>query len=141
MFTFCSLQGALSDSTASQSLLELDGGVKVLIDVGWDETFDVDKLKELEKYDHLCFPPLNFSRGNFATQKLNVTFQTSSNYIADPSDTRDRVAHRCLCALLQELSSIYSNPRIRDPPCHRSWTNPYTGLVRLISRRGDRHRS
>ncbi|KAJ4407816.1 hypothetical protein N0V82_009842 [Gnomoniopsis sp. IMI 355080] len=49
MFTFCPLQGALSDSTASQSLLELDGGVKVLIDVGWDETFDVDKLKELEK--------------------------------------------------------------------------------------------
>lgn len=50
MFTFCPLQGALSESTASQSLLELDGGVKVLIDVGWDETFDVDKLKELEKY-------------------------------------------------------------------------------------------
>lgn len=50
MFTFCSLQGALSESTASQSLLELDGGVKVLIDVGWDESFDVDKLKELEKY-------------------------------------------------------------------------------------------
>lgn len=49
MFTFCPLQGALSESTASQSLLELDGGVKVLIDVGWDETFDVDKLKELEK--------------------------------------------------------------------------------------------
>lgn len=50
MFTFCPLQGALSESTASQSLLELDGGVKVLIDVGWDETFDLDKLKELEKY-------------------------------------------------------------------------------------------
>lgn len=50
MFTFCPLQGALSESTASQSLLELDGGVKVLIDVGWDESFDVDKLKELEKY-------------------------------------------------------------------------------------------
>ncbi|KAI7776194.1 cleavage and polyadenylylation specificity [Diaporthe eres] len=49
MFTFCPLQGALSESTASQSLLELDGGVKVLIDVGWDETFDLDKLKELEK--------------------------------------------------------------------------------------------
>jgi hypothetical protein len=31
-------------------LLELDGGVKVLIDVGWDESFDADKLKELEKY-------------------------------------------------------------------------------------------
>ncbi|KAK1757272.1 cleavage factor two protein 2 [Echria macrotheca] len=49
MFSFCPLQGALSDSTASQSLLELDGGVKVLIDVGWDESFDVEKLRELEK--------------------------------------------------------------------------------------------
>lgn len=49
MFTFCPLQGALSDSTASQSLLELDGGVKVLIDVGWDESFDVSRLEELEK--------------------------------------------------------------------------------------------
>lgn len=50
MFTFSPLQGALSEATASQSLLELDGGVKVLIDVGWDETLDVEKLKELEKY-------------------------------------------------------------------------------------------
>ncbi|RKK99619.1 hypothetical protein BFJ68_g13123 [Fusarium oxysporum] len=49
MFTFCPLQGALSDSHASQSLLELDGGVKVLVDLGWDETFDVEKLKEIEK--------------------------------------------------------------------------------------------
>ncbi|OHE92207.1 RNA-metabolising metallo-beta-lactamase [Colletotrichum orchidophilum] len=49
MFTFCPLQGALSDSTASQSILELDGGVKILIDVGWDESFDVEKLRELEK--------------------------------------------------------------------------------------------
>ncbi|KAK3305771.1 beta-lactamase-like protein [Chaetomium strumarium] len=49
MFTFTPLQGALAESTASQSLLELDGGVKVLIDVGWDETFDVEKLRELEK--------------------------------------------------------------------------------------------
>ncbi|KAF7548874.1 hypothetical protein G7046_g8523 [Stylonectria norvegica] len=49
MFTFCPLQGALSDSPASQSLLELDGGVKVLVDLGWDESFDTEKLKELEK--------------------------------------------------------------------------------------------
>ncbi|XP_044722146.1 metallo-beta-lactamase superfamily domain-containing protein [Hirsutella rhossiliensis] len=49
MFTFCPLQGALSESTASQSLLELDGGVKVLVDLGWDESFDVNKLAELEK--------------------------------------------------------------------------------------------
>jgi hypothetical protein len=50
MFTFTPLQGARSDSTAVQSILELDGGVKVLVDVGWDETFDPQKLKELEKY-------------------------------------------------------------------------------------------
>ena len=49
MFTFCSLLGAQSESSASQSLLELDGGVKVLIDLGWYESFDVCKLKELEK--------------------------------------------------------------------------------------------
>ncbi|VBB81846.1 Putative cleavage and polyadenylation specificity factor subunit 2 [Podospora comata] len=49
MFSFCPLQGALSESTASQSLLELDGGVKILVDVGWDETFAVEKLRELEK--------------------------------------------------------------------------------------------
>ncbi|KAK9421321.1 putative Cleavage and polyadenylation specificity factor subunit 2 [Seiridium unicorne] len=49
MFTFTPLQGAKSDSTAVQSILELDGGVKVLVDVGWDETFDPQKLKELEK--------------------------------------------------------------------------------------------
>ena len=49
MFTFLPLQGAFSESPASQSLLELDGGVKVLIDLGWDESFDVEQLKELEK--------------------------------------------------------------------------------------------
>lgn len=49
MFTFCPLQGALSESTASQSLLELDGGVKILVDLGWDESFDSQKLEELEK--------------------------------------------------------------------------------------------
>ncbi|KAI1137740.1 beta-lactamase-like protein [Hypoxylon sp. FL0543] len=49
MFTFSSLQGALSEVAASQSILELDGGIKILVDVGWDESFDVAKLKELEK--------------------------------------------------------------------------------------------
>ena len=50
MFTFTPLLGAQSVSPASQSLLEFDGGIKVLIDVGWDEDFDAEKLKELEKY-------------------------------------------------------------------------------------------
>jgi len=49
MFNFTPLLGAQSSSAASQSLLELDGGVKVLIDVGWDEAFDAEKLHELEK--------------------------------------------------------------------------------------------
>ncbi len=49
MFSFTPLLGAQSASTASQSLLELDGGIKVLVDVGWDESFDVGDLKELER--------------------------------------------------------------------------------------------
>ncbi|KAI1280163.1 beta-lactamase-like protein [Xylaria sp. FL0933] len=49
MFTFSPLLGALSESPASQSILELDGGIKILVGVGWDESFDPAKLKELEK--------------------------------------------------------------------------------------------
>ena len=49
MFSFTPLLGALSESGATQSLLELDGGIKILIDVGWDEDFDGEKLKELER--------------------------------------------------------------------------------------------
>jgi cleavage and polyadenylation specificity factor subunit 2 len=49
MFNFTPLLGAQSDSPASQSLLELEGGVKVLIDVGWDEGFDVQQLKAIER--------------------------------------------------------------------------------------------
>ncbi|KAI0965858.1 beta-lactamase-like protein [Xylaria arbuscula] len=49
MFTFSPLLGALSESPASQSILELDGGIKILVGVGWDESFDPVKLRELEK--------------------------------------------------------------------------------------------
>ncbi|KAJ4347217.1 uncharacterized protein N0V89_011156 [Didymosphaeria variabile] len=56
MFTFTPLLGAQSASSASQSLLEFDGGIKVLVDVGWDEGFDVEKLKEIEKH----IPTLSF---------------------------------------------------------------------------------
>lgn len=49
MFQFTPLLGAHSSSPASQSLLDLDGGIKVLIDVGWDDDFDVEKLKNLER--------------------------------------------------------------------------------------------
>lgn len=49
MFNFTPLLGAQTSSAASQSLLELDGGVKILIDVGWDDSFDVADLKLLER--------------------------------------------------------------------------------------------
>lgn len=49
MFTFTPLLGAQSESAASQSLLELDGGVKILVDVGWDESLDADKLVQIEQ--------------------------------------------------------------------------------------------
>ena len=49
MFTYTPLQGARSTSRASQSILELDGGIKILVDVGWDETFDPSMLIELKK--------------------------------------------------------------------------------------------
>ncbi len=49
MFNFTPLSGARSNSEASQSLLELDGGIKILVDVGWDDTFDEELLKSLER--------------------------------------------------------------------------------------------
>ncbi|KAJ4375126.1 hypothetical protein N0V83_002210 [Neocucurbitaria cava] len=56
MFNFTPLLGAQSSSPASQSLLEFDGGIQVLIDVGWDESFDIEKLKEIERH----VPTLSF---------------------------------------------------------------------------------
>ena len=49
MFTFTPLLGAQSNSRASQSILGLDGGVKILVDVGWDERFDTASLAAIEK--------------------------------------------------------------------------------------------
>jgi len=49
MLNFTPLLGVQSTSPASQSLLEFEGGVKVLVDVGWDEEFDAAQLKSLER--------------------------------------------------------------------------------------------
>ena len=49
MFNFTPLLGAQSSSPASQSLLEFEGGIKVLVDVGWDDAFEVFKLREIER--------------------------------------------------------------------------------------------
>ena len=48
MFTYTPLLGAQS-SKGAQSILEFDGGIKILVDVGWDETFDTLDLVPLEK--------------------------------------------------------------------------------------------
>ena len=56
MFEFTALNGARSNSSASQSLLELDGGIKILVDVGWDVTFDPNLLADIEKHT----PTLSF---------------------------------------------------------------------------------
>lgn len=50
MFTFTPLLGAQSASPASSSLLELDGGVKILIDVGWDSSFAASKLDYITQH-------------------------------------------------------------------------------------------
>ncbi|KAL1586103.1 hypothetical protein WHR41_04740 [Cladosporium halotolerans] len=50
MFTFTPLLGAQSASPASSSLLELDGGVKILIDVGWDSSFAASKLEHITQH-------------------------------------------------------------------------------------------
>ncbi|KAM0718048.1 hypothetical protein Q7P37_006380 [Cladosporium fusiforme] len=50
MFTFTPLLGAQSVSPASSSLLELDGGVKILIDAGWDSSFASSKLDHITQH-------------------------------------------------------------------------------------------
>ncbi|KAK9368748.1 beta-lactamase-like protein [Lipomyces kononenkoae] len=52
MFTFTPLLGASSteaETLASQSLLSFDQNVRVLIDVGWNDKFDLQLLEELER--------------------------------------------------------------------------------------------
>jgi cleavage and polyadenylation specificity factor subunit 2 len=60
MFTFTPLLGAQSTSNASQSILELDGGIKILIGTGWDEDFDPRQLTGLEK--SVLLPIVHFPR-------------------------------------------------------------------------------
>jgi cleavage and polyadenylation specificity factor subunit 2 len=67
MFTFTPLLGAqTSSSRASQSILELDEGIKILVDVGWDDTFDTRDLAELEKLVSIDHPLLFDTNRNIA---------------------------------------------------------------------------
>lgn len=48
MFTCTPLLGASSTSSASQTILEFENGIKILIDVGWGAPFDSQQLAHLE---------------------------------------------------------------------------------------------
>ena len=50
MFVFKPILGSASESPAVQSLLEFDQDVRILVGVGWDLSFDAEKLQELEKF-------------------------------------------------------------------------------------------
>ncbi|KAJ6255990.1 hypothetical protein Dda_9284 [Drechslerella dactyloides] len=50
MFQFVPLLGAQSSSRASASLLLLDNGIKILVDCGWAEPFNVADLAEIERH-------------------------------------------------------------------------------------------
>lgn len=77
MFTFTALHGAQTDSNASQSIIELDGGVKILVDVGWDEKFDVAQLSDLERHlSTLSFVLLTHAR----TTHLGAFVHLSKHY-------------------------------------------------------------
>lgn len=132
MFTFTPLQGAKSDSTAVQSILELDGGVKVLVDVGWDETFDPQKLKELEKYVFLTCMVLS----QYIYTRL-ICHQASPDLIPCPPYPRNNITPGRICALLQAYSPIRAHSCLRDYTCHISGPNIAAGVVRVYATCGD----
>lgn len=136
MFSFSPLQGAQSESTASQSILELDGGVKVLIDVGWDESFNVEKLRELEK----CVAPgrewQNLKVVSHAM--LTVTFrQTSANTLAYPPYPRYYVTSCRLCTLLQEYPPVHQDTCLCHKTGHRPGSHSDAGPLLFDTSRGN----
>lgn len=82
MFTFTPLLGAQTRSSATQSIIELDGGIKILVDVGWDGKFDVGQLSGLERhvgvYDGLV-PLLTLCRHLSTLSFILLTHPTSSH--------------------------------------------------------------
>lgn len=87
MFTFTPLLGAQTTSSAIQSILELDGGVKILIDVGWDEQFDVRQLSDLERF-----------LTSMVTEAITNPLQTSLHPIVHPSYSCDNLTSWSLCS-------------------------------------------
>lgn len=129
MFTFTPLQGARSDSAAVQSILELDGGVKVLVDVGWDETFDPQKLKELEKYVGPISSPCCHS--------MLINPQTGPDLVPRPAHPCHDITSRRICALLQAPPSIHAHSGIRHDSRHSSGSDVITRIIRFDTTRRD----
>ncbi|KAF3035109.1 hypothetical protein E8E12_004632 [Didymella heteroderae] len=135
MFNFTPLLGAQSASPASQSLLEFDGGVKVLIDVGWDESFDVEKLKEIERH----VPTLSFILLTHATTahlgayvhccKNIPTFTRIPVYATIPVISLGRTLLQDLYASTPLAASIISTESLNEsayayPSAHPGGSNP-----------------
>lgn len=102
MFTFSPLLGAQSASQASQSLLEFDGGVRILVDVGWDETFDAGKLRQIELY----------VSATMVCGLVSDTEEANSYHLRHPTHSSHYRASWRLRPLLQEHSTL----------------QPYTGI-------------
>ncbi|OAX81713.1 hypothetical protein ACJ72_03946 [Emergomyces africanus] len=120
MFTFTPLLGAQSSSSkAVQSILELDGGVKILIDVGWDENFDTSALTELE--NNRVIPIVtSLPKAAIAAETTNVDHQDS--YILLPPPTSEEIAR--YFSLIHPLK--YSQPH---QPLPSPFSPPLNGLT------------
>ena len=135
MFTFTPLLGVQSTSNASQSILELDGGIKILIGTGWDEGFDPRQLVDLEKSDLLP----SFIPGKTKAWNTNLDMQTSPDFVLhSPHSCNDR-PHWSFCALLQALPALHSDSSLCHEPCNSLWADPAPGPVLLATTGGHIH--
>lgn len=130
MFQFTSLLGAQSESQARQSLLTLGDGLKILVDVGWDESFDVEQLKEIARFANFLAPECLAHRlvtfWNLVSNKQFIShLKIYSEALTRPPHTPHYLPHRCLRPLLQTHPSLrfftsilnlsYFNPRQTTP--------------------------
>ncbi|KAF8424193.1 beta-lactamase-like protein [Tirmania nivea] len=117
MFHFTPLLGTQSDSHAHSSLLELDGGIKILVDVGWDEKFNVGILKSIEKVTPqlslilLTHPTISHIGAYAHCCKYIPFFSSIPVYSTFPISALGRL-------LLTDLylSNPLSTPRLPPPP-------------------------
>lgn len=132
MFFFTPLLGAQSDSPATQSLIELDNDIKILIDVGWDTSFDVKMLAELERHTPsidlilLTHPTLEHMGAYAHACKHIPGFSSIAVYATFPVSNLGRL-------LLQDiyLSTPKSHTRLLNPTSSTSVPYPPNPSTKL----------